>query len=101
MKEGDLITTYYEGFFILNRIEKRYATEADVKQFPNTYKEVGKEYSPLYYFKQKYDKNGNPKVSKEKVCDAEFCKPAIERIVEEVLRVEKLKLILDDSRNNM
>lgn len=96
MKEGDLITTYYEGFFILKRIERRYATKADVKQFPNAYKEVGKEYSPLYYFTQKYDKNGNPKTSKEKVCDAQFCKPAKEKIEEELLRVEKLKLILNE-----
>lgn len=97
MKVGDLITTYYEGYFTLDRIEKRYATEADVRHYPNAYKEVGEEYSPLYYFTQKYDKNGNDKKSKQKACDAIFCKPAEERLEEEILKVEKLKQILYES----
>lgn len=98
MKVGDLITTYHEGYFILNRIEKRYATEGDVMRHPSVYKKVGEEYSPLYYFTQKYDKNGNPKTSKEKVCDSSFCKPAKDRIEEEELKVEKLKLILNENK---
>jgi len=96
MKEGDLIATYYEGYFILDRIEKRYATERDVKSYPNIYTEVGQEYSPLYYFTQKFDKDGNPKKSKQKVCDEHFCKPAEEKIKQETIRVDKLKTILDE-----
>lgn len=72
MKEGDLITTYHKGFFRLKRIERRFFTEHD---------KLGEEYSPLYFFTQEYDANGNPKVSNvEKSCDAQFCKPAKEAI---------------------
>ena len=101
MKEEDLITTYYAGFFRLKRIERRFATEEDIKRYPSIYKEVGEEYSPLYHFEQEYDSNGNPKKSKEKVCDAQFCKPAKEKIDEEIAKIEKLKMILNDDRNNI
>ena len=59
MKIGDLITTYYSGFFILTKIEKRFITQKMIDSY-STYKDkkVGDEYSPLYYFKQEYDING-------------------------------------------
>ena len=96
MKIGDLITTYYEGYFVLDRIEKRYATEYDVKHYPSVYKQVGEEDSPLFYFTQKYDKNGNPKKAKQKACDKQFCKPAEEKIKEEIEKINRLKKILNE-----
>ena len=93
MKEGDLITTYYAGFFRLKRIERRFYTEYDL-QFTSKDKVLVAEYSPLYHFEQEYDSNGNVKTSKEKACDSAFCKPAEEKIREEIGKVEKLKLIL-------
>lgn len=39
------------------------------------------------------------KIAKQKVCDATFCKPAEEKLEEEIFKVEKLKQILYESRN--
>lgn len=94
MKVGDLITTYYKGFFILERIEQRFVTEDDLKRYPTVFKKVGDEYSPLFHFSQKYDLNGNIKKTRQMSCDSSFCKPAIDYVVKEVERVEKLKLII-------
>jgi hypothetical protein len=92
MKEGDLITTYYAGFFRLKRIERRFYTEKDINTYSSCKdKKIGEEYSPLFYFEQEYDSNGNPKKGKEKRCDAEFCKLANEFIIEELQKLEERK----------
>jgi hypothetical protein len=92
MKEGDLITTYYEGFFRLKRIKRRFITQDDINRY-TSYKDkkVGEEYSPLYYFTQEYDSNGNIKKSKEKSCDASFCELADSYIIDELQKLEQRK----------
>lgn len=98
MKVGDLITTYYKGYFRLTKIEKRFYTEDYVKSFPSLKAKLGEEYSPLYCFIQEYDTNGNPKTSKEKCCDSQFCSPAEKSIKEEIkqmeLKIQNLKKLL-------
>ena len=42
MKVGDLITTYYKGFFRLEKIERRFYTEADLR-FTSKDKVLGEE----------------------------------------------------------
>ena len=94
MKVGDLITTYNKGFFILEKIERRFFTEDDLRYHPTAVKKVGEEYSPLFHYSQKYDLEGNIKKSRQMSCDSSFCKPAEEYIKKEIERVEKLKLLL-------
>jgi hypothetical protein len=93
MKEGDLITTYYKGFFRLKRIERRFYTQEYLNQYYPTdkNKKAGEEYSPLYYFTQEYDSNGNIKKSKEKSCDASFCELADSYIIDELQKLEQRK----------
>lgn len=90
MKEGDLITTYYKGFYRLKRIQKRYLTQHDVDTY-SVYKgrKAGEEYSPLYHFTQEYTDEGKPvKTAKERCCDALFCKLAVYYVSGEI---EKMK----------
>ena len=94
MKVGDLITTYNKGFFILERIERRFATEEDVKRYQTIFNIVGEEYSPLFHYSQKYDLEGNIKRSRQMSCDSSFCKPAEEFIKKEIDKIERLKLLL-------
>jgi hypothetical protein len=95
MKEGDLITTYYAGFFRLKKIERRFYTEELIKYYPSKKDKLGEEYSPLYHFTQEYDSNGKPKKSKQKACDAKFCNPAKDFIKQEILDMEKRKQNLE------
>jgi hypothetical protein len=95
MKEGDLITTYYAGFFRLEKIERRFYTEDYIKYFPSFKDKLGEEYSPLYHFTQEYDSNGKPKKSKQKSCDAQFCNLAEDFIKQEILDMEERKQNLE------
>ena len=62
--KGDLITTYYKGIYEFDYSEDRGSDEV-----------------PLYYFRLKYDTNGNPQNSKKlKCCDAAYCRRAKETI---------------------
>lgn len=99
MKEGDLITTYYKGFFRLKRIERRFYTEHDL-QFTSKDKVLGAEYSPLYHFEQEYDSNGNVKISKEKAGDAGFCTLAKDFIAKELYRMTEQKRKLEKILQN-
>lgn len=93
MKAGDIIKTYYKGYFILDRIERRYVTEEMKKYSSYKDKEVGEEYSPLFHFTQIFDENFNKRTTK-KCCDARFCSLASESIKEELkeLREKQKKL---------
>jgi hypothetical protein len=93
MEVGDLITTYYKGFFRLNKIERRFYTQEDIDiYYLLKGKKAGEEYSPLYYFTQEYDSKGNPSKNPiQKWCDAQFCKLANEYITEELQKLEDIK----------
>jgi hypothetical protein len=94
MKEGDLITTYYSGYYRLDRIERRFYTEQT--HFRLDDKRIGEEYNSLYHFTQEYDKDGKVKKGKQKACDAGFCKLAKDSIINELLKLESRKLKLSD-----
>ena len=101
MKEGDLITTYYKGFYRLKRIEKRYLTQYDVDTY-TVYKgrKVGEEYGALLYFIQEYTQEGNPvKTAKEKCCDIQFCKLASDYISEEIKNMREKEVIFKNILN--
>ena len=99
MKVGDLITTYFKGFYELVRIERRweyrlgttlYQKQANCKSIydPET---CGEEMSPLFYFKQKYSAEGKPvNIKTIKCCSASFCKPAQQFIKEEIVRLQTI-----------
>jgi hypothetical protein len=73
LREGDVITTYYSGFYILSRIEER----------PNQ--------TPLFHFTQLAKENGSmiKKSKKEKSCDASYCRRFTETIDSVITAVEK------------
>jgi hypothetical protein len=78
LKEGDAITTYYSGFYILTRIEER------LNQ------------TPLFHFTQLAKENGTivKKSKKEKTCDASYCRrvtDSIDTII--AFAVEKVTLL--------
>lgn len=92
MKVGDIITTYYSGFYKLTRIERRFYTERDITQY-SVYKDkkVGDEYSPMFYFVKMADAKGvKCKPAKEKGCDAVFCRLAVDSIKEQVQELNNL-----------
>lgn len=68
--KGDLITTYYKGFYEFDHSQDR-----------------GANHTPLYYFRMKYDNKGNPRNSKTlKSCDAAYCsraKESIDKLIED------------------
>lgn len=92
MQIGDLITTYHAGIWKLTKIEKRfYKTISDIPSFLRDSKKVGDEFSPLYTYKKVCDFNGESKQNKVNSCDASYCAPAIEYIVKEKERIDKLE----------
>jgi len=101
MKEGDIITTYYIGYYRLTRIVQRfYQCDRDIPSFLKETVKIGDEYSPLYYFKKIADAKGNKisKPGKENCCDAAFCYPAIrslqKMIIDHELTVMNLTKLL-------
>ncbi len=95
MKVGDLITTYYAGFFRLEKVERRFYTEEHIKYFPSYKDKLGEEYSPLYYFTQEYDTNGKPKKSGQKSCDSKFCNLAKDYINNKINTLQEKKQNLE------
>ncbi len=80
--KGDLIKTYFTGFYEFDHSKDR-----------------GKKHAPLYYFRLKYDANGKPRNGKALLCcDAAYCRRAedfIEKSIKEhELTIERLKSIL-------
>jgi hypothetical protein len=96
MKIGDLIRTYYKGYFVLEKIERRFVTKELL--FYDDYKKMGlgAELSPLLHFSQKYDENFKRKNSKQKSCDSLFCGLAINEILELEEKLIKLKEIIKE-----
>lgn len=81
LKPGDLITTYYKGYYEFVTMEER------------------KDNAPLYYFKLKYDSNGQPRMSKKlQCCDAAYCRLAKNFLEKEIeqrkTQIENLNKIL-------
>ena len=84
---GDLVTTYYSGFYRVTKIVRRWENKKYpegsynaiahdiVGEFdPNT---CGREMNPLIYFKQEYTADGKPiKSNRTKFCDSSFVQPA-------------------------
>ena len=83
MKEGDLISTYYKGFYRLEKIERRFH-DKDSLRFTSSEHYIGEEYSPLFHFIQEYDSNGKRVKGKLKHCDGGFCKLAVDFITAEI-----------------
>ena len=89
---GQKITTYYAGYFEVTRIVRRWLNktmDTDFSQYAYCIcgeftDECGKEMNPIIYFKQIFDGKGNPKKSKEKGCDMQYCNPAEESIQKEI-----------------
>ncbi len=94
MKEGDIIKTYYKGYFRLDKIERRFKDENWESLGLRKDLEIGDEMSPLFHFTQIYDENLNKRTSK-KSCDAGFCHLARVEIIKEIgeleAKVEKLR----------
>ncbi len=89
---GQKITTYYAGYFEVTRIVRRWLNntkDTDYSRYAYCIEgeftdECGEEMNPIIYFKQIFDAKGNPKKSKEKGCDMDYCKPAEESIQKEI-----------------
>jgi hypothetical protein len=73
IKPGDIITTYYSGYFKFLRSEDR------------------GEMSPLFYFKRFADKNGKrfKANGKDLNCDALWCRKALPHILETIKETEE------------
>lgn len=68
IKLGDLITTYWSGYYEVIRIEDRGTIAA-----------------PLVYFHQRFDAKGNKRFSKHvKACDISFCRHAADRVAKDI-----------------
>ena len=105
IKIGDIITTYYSGFYKLIKIERRYLTERDVNQY-SIYKDkkVGDEYSPIFVFTKVADAKGNftkSKNTKVQSCDALHCMLAsiyianqLKELNEIMARLQKLQVYI-------
>jgi len=89
IKVGDLITTYWKGYFELVRIIPRY--KIDNLSFPiYEYREGAKPYRPVFVFVQKYNSDGKPHESKvERECDARHCQLAQNYIKKELLKINQ------------
>lgn len=84
---GDLVTTYYSGFYRVTKIVRRWEN----KKYPEgSFNAIacniagefdpdtcGRETNPLVYFKQEYTADGRPiKSNIIKYCDGSFVQPA-------------------------
>ena len=97
IKVGDIITTYYKGFFKLQRIEQKFMTEELRRYGPYKDVEVGAWYGSMFHFTQVADVDGKPKVSKVlKQCDSAHCRLAIPQLTE---RIELLSTLLFNIHN--
>jgi len=105
---GQIVTTYYAGYFRITRIERRWKNKTKEKEWEQSAynikgehtEECGEEMNSLIYFTQLYDAKGNPKKSKEKCCVDSFCKPAIESIQEEIQSLQEIITKLSNIKTN-
>lgn len=92
-KIGDLITAYHAGIHKIIKIERRfYKDENDIPLMYRDQRKPGDEYSPLIWYKKVLQENGElSKDTKEKVCDASYCKYATDLIRKKEQELNKLK----------
>ena len=96
MKIGDLITAYSAGYHELLDITDLVLDEFTQSWSSNKHLKVGDKIGELYHYSQRFDSNGNQKISsKIKVSNAGFCKPALESVRKEIedLEVKSQKLL--------
>ncbi len=95
---GQKITAYHAGYHEITRIVKRWENKTKDSEYArNAYSingeftdECGKEMNPIIYYKQIFDTKGNPKKSKEKGCDMQYCKPATESLETEIANLNEI-----------
>jgi nickel-dependent lactate racemase len=72
LKVGDIITAYRKGYHVVEKMERRFFTTADIKIFPH--RAVGEEYNSLIHYKQLADQYGTRKTGAAIYkCDSCFC----------------------------
>lgn len=72
LEAGDLITSYYKGYFRVTSIEERWFNEKTHKYTTKTAPDL--KYCPLVYFNQIMDASFKPRKSKSVMCcDGLFC----------------------------
>jgi hypothetical protein len=95
---GQIISTYYLGYFKVTRIERRWKNKTKETEYEQSAycilgeytDECGDEMNSIIYYTQLYDAKGNPKTSKEKACDSSFCKPAIDSLNTEIQSLQEI-----------
>jgi hypothetical protein len=105
---GQIVTTYYAGYFEVTRIEQRWLNKTKETAYEQSAycirgehtADCGEEMNPIIYFKQLYDAKGNPKKSKEKGCDSSFCKLAKESIEAEINSLQEIINKLSNIKTN-
>jgi hypothetical protein len=109
MKVGDLITTFWAGYFELVKIIPRYKIDKwpwltyDYKE-GQTYKEGLTLGDPIFVIKQKYRSTGvKYNSTEEKECSAEYCELATTSINKEINllneKVKRLNIIYNENTN--
>jgi len=102
MKVGDLVTSYWKGFYEIVKIERRWknngrTTEHGRRSYCFTeYDPVtcGEEMSPLLHIIQKYNEEGIPIKGKAvRFCDSYYCQLA-EMFIPK--KIEKLQTIIEN-----
>lgn len=93
-KIGDLITTFYSGYYILDKIERRFYTEKDIEIFKGRNITVGGEHTPLFYFHSVADEDADlvkPNNNKNN-SPYYFCGLASVEIPKEIQKLEERKM---------
>ncbi len=88
---GDLITTYWKGFYQVTKIQKRWRNpHNNIHSSYELTDECNQEMNPLIYFIMKYSDEGKPvKRNKEQCCDASFCKLSSEEIPKRIIKLKE------------
>ncbi len=90
LKPGDIITTYYKGFYRLDRIEARFLDKQMLSYSIYNHCKVGDEYSSVFHFTKIADANCKEvKTKKTNSCDAYHCRLAKDFINEQKQELER------------
>ena len=74
IKVGDIVTAYYNGYYRVTKIERRFYTEEDIIRYPLNPAKVGDEYNALIHGEAVLNRKLCPvKRHKEMICDAAYC----------------------------
>jgi len=96
IKVGDLITSYWKGYFKLVKIIPRYK----IDEFPyvtEEYDEGLESHSPIFVFMQKYKADGRAFNGKQqRMCDAVYCELAKNAVEKQLLMISEIKSRLED-----